>query len=532
MKYAVLNLKGSFRESGPASRAAALATGPFTAHDALRFRVEKIVAKSSVDRVLIKKAAGFSAGSPANLASIHKLITKLREAGKQTAYYAADYDLPDLYLASACDVRLIGPVGTIRPTGIHRSFLFFGKLLKQQKVEVDIYRHGKYKSAADGLTRTDLDPANREQYEELLGAVYESWLTRISDGYGVDRSKVDELMSGGILAAEEAREAGWISEIKTANSLTADWIKAGAKLFKVKKIKSSYGHGPKIVVLHLEGMIADGTSRPGGLVGEIAGADTFVPIVNAVRRDKSVRGVILRLNTPGGSATASEDIRAALARLAETKPVVVSMAGVAASGGYWVSTVGPIVADEITVTGSIGTVVARINLRAMAERYGVTEDSIGYGPLAGAFSPFTKAAKEHQKAFEKAADSVYDSFLNLVATSRSMDVDAVKERAEGHVWTGTAAFSRGLVDKVGDFDGAVETMMEKLGVEGVKLVSMPRVRLSFFERMIRRNMPSTAIAADFGADVTLLQSAPLLVAPELLLSEANVTRLVGRLPLR
>ncbi len=528
MKYAVLSLKGDFRESGPASRFAALATGPFTAHDALRFRVERIIARSSVDRVLVKKAAGFSAGSPANLASIRKLITKLREAGKKTVFYAADYDLPDLYLASACDMRLVGPVGTVRPAGIFRSFLFFGKLIKQQKVEVDVYRHGKYKSAADALTRTDLDPANREQYEDLLGAIYESWLTKITEGYGVDRATVDELVSGGVLSAKEAREAGWISEIKTSDSLTAEWINGGAKRFKVRKIKPRYGHGPKVVVLNIEGMIADGTSRPGSLVGDIVGADSFVPVVNAVRRDKSVRGVILRVNSPGGSATASEDIRAALGRLAEAKPVVVSMAGVAASGGYWISTVGPIVADENTVTGSIGTIVARFNLRAMAERYGITEDSIGYGPLAGAFSPFTKSTKEYKRAFEKAADSVYDSFLRLVAESRSMDVDAVKDRAEGRVWTGTAAFSRGLVDKVGDFDGAVETIMEKLGVEGVKLVSMPRIRLSFFERMIRRNMPSSAVAYDFSADVALLHSAPLLVAPELLLSEAALTRLLGR----
>lgn len=501
MKYATLTLSGTLRDTAPAIRAALFTGTEYLALDKLRARVESILATDSTERVMIVRKEGFSTGGLARWTALRRLIERLVKAGKEVTYYAAQYDTLDLYLSSAATRRLINPVGRVMLGGIASRSLFVQRLLRRNRISIDVYRHGRYKSAADALTRSDMDPHHREQVEAYLGPIWERILETIAQGMGKERAAVDELAGGLVLSPEEATQGGWIHEASTAHSVLAAWKEEKVRADRPKKWRGRSGKGPKVAVLHLEGAIADGKSRMSGLLGEVVGSDTFVQTVDKVRKSSAYKAVIIRVVSPGGSATGSEDIRSALLRLAKAKPLVVSMGAVAGSGGYWVANLGvPVFAEEDTITGSIGVVVARAGFGRSAARVGVNHDGVHYGALARSQSSLEELDDAGRRAYTKTVGDVYRSFLDLVSSTRSLSRDAVVERAEGRIWSGGAAYAHGLVDEVGDLDSAAARIAEKLGAASVSLVSLPRLKLSFLERMITRSSTAAALAGAIGAD--------------------------------
>ncbi|MDY7028701.1 MAG: S49 family peptidase, partial [Spirochaetota bacterium] len=339
MKYAVLKLSGSYRETGPAisSLLSARSERQFR-FDHFLIRVEHILSSRKISTVLIDCAQDFHTMLAGGAEAVREQLERLADSGRKTIFYAAEYSPLQLYLASACTHRMIHPLGTLSFLGLSRSFLFFKPAADKLRIESTILRRGKYKSAGDRFRTDRMDPFNREQYERYLHEAVREMGEKITAGMKKTQADLDELTAGRMLSAEEALEEGWVHEIRTSDQLHREWKRQKHRNRSVKKVGRSYGRGrKKIAVLVFEGAIIDGKSKRHPILGQAVGAESFVPHVHKLADDSSVKGVVLRVNSGGGSAAASEDIRNALEELREKKPLVVSMSEAAASGGYWIS---------------------------------------------------------------------------------------------------------------------------------------------------------------------------------------------------
>ncbi|MFP4331222.1 MAG: signal peptide peptidase SppA [Alkalispirochaetaceae bacterium] len=528
-RYLRITLSGSYRESAPlASRLAPAAGGRRFRLDQLIVVIEKALRNPRVSRVLIECRSDFAPGLIAGAEEIRRQISRLTEAGRQTFFYAPEYNGLTLYLASACSRRVIHPLGTLSYLGLARPFLFFRGLLDRQKIEPLVFRRGEYKSAADRLHREELSSANREQYEAYLASVTAQMEERIREGYGKGESDLRDLRNGTMLTAEAAVEEGWVHELSTIGELTRRWEEE-LKRWRPGKLKREYGRGRrKIAVLFLEGAIIDGESRNHPIFGESRGDRTVVAEIRRLADDKSVRGVIFRVNSPGGSATASEEILASLRRLAEKKPLVVSMAGVAGSGGYWVSLAGErLFAEGTTLTGSIGVITVSLYLQKFLKRLGITSETIRTGEHADLGSGLRQMTKKERQLIQAVVDELYHRFVTTVADARGREAEEIDAVARGRVWSGKEAVEKRLVDEIGGLQDAIDYLVAALRLKRYKVRYYPEEKKSLLTRLLLKGsplsfvgeLPATTLASVVEA------SRPLLFTPEALEREALLEKL-------
>jgi protease-4 len=335
-----------------------------------------------------------------------------------------------------------------------------------------------------------------------------------------------------MLSAEDALEEGWVHEIRTSDQLRREWKRQKHRSRSVKKVGRSYGRGrKKIAVLVFEGAIIDGKSKRHPLLGQAVGAESFVPHVHKLADDSSVKGVVLRVNSGGGSAAASEDIRNALEELREKKPLVVSMSETAASGGYWISCGAErIFAHADTLTGSIGVITLHLAVQNFLKRYGINAESLRTGPHADLGSALRPITGEEKKLLDGTVERLYRSFIRRVADARNQDPRRVEKIAGGRVWSGSDALQEGLVDEVGGLVQAVDYLKGQLGLPKPKVVFYPRVRRSLIERLLEHSSADEAkisggdqygaVSADYL--MRLLRDSSGLTAPLALLPETGI----------
>lgn len=411
----------------------------------------------------------FVGGSKPALDYVAKAIREFKKSGKPVYAYGTNYTQSQYFLASNANKVYLAPQGSVSITGLSTNNLYYHDFLDNIKAKSYIYRVGLYKSAVEPFTRNDMSPEARSNALRWLNNMWLSYLTEVSK----NRKITPEILSPDIeeLYKKMQKVAGNSTSYALKNKLVDQVIRLSdlnallLKQFGLREESNSYKYVSiydyqipeqqskrnKIAVIFVNGVITSGESDD-----NIAGDVTIVDQIQNARLDKDVKAVILRVNSPGGSVTASEQIRNALVALRETgKPLIISMGGVAASGGYWISTAADrIIAAPDTITGSIGIFGLITTFEHSLNSIGIHVDGVSTSPLANV-NLLKDVPESVSKILQLQIESGYASFLQLVAESRDKTTSEIDKIAQGQVWIGSDAKLNGLVDTIGDFDEAV-----------------------------------------------------------------------------
>jgi protease-4 len=434
-------------------------------------------------------------GGLAAAQEIRSLIARVQAAGKWTAAYmdTAGEGTPgnlEYYVAAACDEISLNPLGDINLIGLSARSPFIRGSFDKLGIQPEFRGRGDYKSARFMYTKTDFTPAHREMMEWLLDSIMDQLVTGIASNRGLEADAVRNLIDQAPFLGQEAVDVKLVDHIESWGELN-DRLeeKLGSELRVIgpntylTRMKAAQ-KGPKIAVVTAIGGIMRGKSRKSYnpvLGGDIMGSETISKAWQDVRELDGVKAAIFRVDSPGGSAVASEVIRQEMIRTAAEIPIVVSMSNVAGSGGYWV-TCGSnrIVADPATITASIGVYTGHINTdKLWSDKLGVTFGRIDRGANANIWGDLESWTDAQRAVIDRELDRIYDEFVERVAASRSMSKEDVDAIGRGRVFTGAQALERGLVDVLGGFDEALDEARKLAGLEPgakVRLVNFPKVK--------------------------------------------------------
>ncbi|MCE4229470.1 signal peptide peptidase SppA [Escherichia coli] len=416
----------------------------------------------------------FAGGDQPSMQYIGKALKEFRDSGKPVYAVGENYSQGQYYLASFANKIWLSPQGVVDLHGFATNGLYYKSLLDKLKVSTHVFRVGTYKSAVEPFIRDDMSPAAREADSRWIGELWQNYLNTVAANrqipaqqvfpgaqgllegltktggdtakYALENKLVDALASSAEIEKALTKEFGWSKTDKNYRAIS----------YYDYALKTPADTGDSIGVVFANGAIMDGEETQGKV-----GGDTTAAQIRDARLDPKVKAIVLRVNSPGGSVTASEVIRAELAAArAAGKPVVVSMGGMAASGGYWISTpANYIVANPSTLTGSIGIFGVITTVENSLDSIGVHTDGVSTSPLADV--SITKALPpEAQQMMQLSIENGYKRFITLVADARHSTPEQIDKIAQGHVWTGQDAKANGLVDSLGDFDDAVAKAAE------------------------------------------------------------------------
>ncbi|EPP4620262.1 signal peptide peptidase SppA [Escherichia albertii] len=423
---------------------------------------------------IVMDLKNFAGGDQPSMQYIGKALKEFRDSGKPVYAIGENYSQGQYYLASFANKIWLSPQGVVDLHGFATNGLYYKSLLDKLKVSTHVFRVGTYKSAVEPFIRDDMSPAAREADSRWIGELWQNYLNTVAanrqipaqqvfpgaqgllDGltktggdtakYALDNKLVDALASSAEIEKALTKEFGWSKADKNYRAIS----------YYDYALKTPADTGDSIGVVFANGAIMDGEETQGNV-----GGDTTATQIRDARLDPKVKAIVLRVNSPGGSVTASEVIRSELAAArAAGKPVVVSMGGMAASGGYWISTpANYIVANPSTLTGSIGIFGVITTVENSLNSIGVHTDGVSTSPLADV--SITKALPpEAQQMMQLSIENGYKRFITLVADARKSTPEQIDKIAQGHVWTGQDAKANGLVDSLGDFDDAVAKAAE------------------------------------------------------------------------
>ncbi len=488
----VVDFSAPLTEAGGAPTPLAALMGgaphPLPAHEA----ASALRAAKDDDRISAVLLRGGFQGGIGALDQVRDAVLALTAAGKPTFAAPGSADERTLWMCSAAREIWLEPLGGVEFDGWVAEIPYFADALQRVGIEVQVTRVGKYKSAVEPFLLERMSAENREQLDAILAAIESKVLGDIASARGLDVANLRAwTREEGWFTAKRALEAGLVTHTGSQSDLIASLrrsagIEAGEPLPQVdlvdyaRDMRTEPGGGAGIVVLVAEGEIVDGSSIDG------IGADDLARELRAAREDDDVHAVVLRVDSPGGSATASDVIRAeVLALKAAGKPVVVSMGTLAASGGYWISAdADAIVAQPETLTGSIGVFGMLPNAQALAESHGVRTEQVRTSPLSGIGSMLVAKDEAQMALVQAIVDDVYERFLDLVAAGRGMERDTVHAIAQGRVWSGAKAQELGLVDELGGLARAIEIGLERAGLPADAPVRFAREEPEWFEEVL------------------------------------------------
>lgn len=423
---------------------------------------------------IVMDLKNFAGGDQPSMQYIGKALKEFRDSGKPVYAVGENYSQGQYYLASFANKIWLSPQGVVDLHGFATNGLYYKSLLDKLKVSTHVFRVGTYKSAVEPFIRDDMSPAAREADSRWIGELWQNYLNTVAANrqipaeqvfpgaqgllegltktggdtakYALENKLVDALASSAEIEKALTKEFGWSKTDKNYRAIS----------YYDYALKTPADTGDSIGVVFANGAIMDGEETQGNV-----GGDTTAAQIRDARLDPKVKAIVLRVNSPGGSVTASEVIRAELAAArAAGKPVVVSMGGMAASGGYWISTpANYIVANPSTLTGSIGIFGVITTVENSLDSIGVHTDGVSTSPLADV--SITRALPpEAQLMMQLSIENGYKRFITLVADARHSTPEQIDKIAQGHVWTGQDAKANGLVDSLGDFDDAVAKAAE------------------------------------------------------------------------
>jgi protease-4 len=472
--------------------------------------------------------AGYGSGYGA-MREVRAAIEAFKDSGKPVKAYLDVAGTRDFYLASAADEIVLDPYGAVVMPGLASQPMFFAGAFEKFGIGVQVTRVGKYKSAVEPYTRKDMSPENRAQIQKLLDDVWGSLTPVIEQARklapGSLQSAVDEK---GLIRAEDALKLKLVdriayldevlAELKVATGRTKnstqpfrqvslrDYARQvstdglAAKRVNEGRIELSSAGKGRLAIVYAEGEIVDGTGNDEGYVyGEKTSR-----LLRQIRLDPNIKAVVLRVNSPGGSVTASEAILRELHLINETRPVVVSMGTVAASGGYWISTASDrIFAEPATITGSIGVFGMFLNFQGLAnDKLGLTFDTVKTGRFADAATVVRPKTEAELALFQTTVDWVYEQFIAKVVAARNLDRPVVEEIAQGRVWSGSEALKLHLVDEIGGLADAVKYAAGQANLgEDFRVSEYPRKKL--FAEALKEAMEGRRRDQAFGGPVGL-----------------------------
>lgn len=420
---------------------------------------------------------------------LHQALLNFKEkSDKFIIAYAPYYDQNTYLMASAADEIYLHPMGGIDFRGFAAFIPFFKDMFDKLGIDWEIFYAGKFKSATEPYRRNDMSEENRQQIRAYLDGMYEVYLENIAEARSVEVSKLKGLAADYSLRDPEvALESGLVDQIGYKEDVLKalrerigldedDKIRTVSMqtYFPSAPIKKDYSVDEKIAVIYAEGAITGGEAESGSV-----GSAKYTRIIRDLREDDDIKAIVLRVNSPGGSALASEDIWHEIELTKEAgKPVVVSMGDLAASGGYYIAAnADSIFASPSTLTGSIGVFAMMPQVQELFnQKLGIHMDTVATGPLSTAFSPFYEFSEKEALIFQGEINKTYARFKKRVSEGRNMTPEQVEEIAQGRVWTGQAALNVGLVDGLGELDRALRSAATLAGLEEYRIKEYPKVK--------------------------------------------------------
>lgn len=452
----------------------------------LIFEIDRIENDPTSDGLIVKLGS-FGSGL-AKAREVRAALERVSHAGKDVVCYADSLSTSTYIIGTGCDALLMSPTGNVFLTGLSASYQFLGGTLDKVGVDVEFVRRGKFKSSPELIAFDEPTDPFVEEMNELLDSELEALVSAVATGRGIDATRVKELIETGAFLADEAEQAHLIDGVAYWDEVR-DFVKerVGSKpsVFSTDRgthwSEDEWGQAPAIAVVYVSGAIVDGKNRTTPLTGSsMAGADSIRAALVRARKDPRVKAVVLRVDSPGGSSLASDLIWREASRLAEKKPLLVSMGDVAASGGYYVSApAAEIFADEATVTGSIGVFILRPNLAGLYEKIGVHQLTLKRGEHSDLFTGNAPLTETQTATLEHLVGAFYQDFLERVSEGRDKSVEEVDAVAQGRVWTGRQAKDVGLVDQLGGLRAAITRAKELAEIpehRRVEVIELPRPR--------------------------------------------------------
>ncbi len=477
-------------------------------HDIIR-AIRKAKEDPDIKGIYLNKATPIMGWASHN--ALREALADFRASGKFVVSYAHLYTQGGYYLASVADEVLLNPIGGVDFRGLSSTILFFKGMLDKLDVQMRIFYAGKFKSATEPFRLDKMSPENRLQVREYVTALYNDMIADISasrnipadtlrniaenfDGRtaegALNRRLVDRLAYEDEALERLKERMGLGKDDKLNRIKVEDYFDA-----RVKKI--DFKSKDKIAVVYAEGAIADGDK---GDAGEILDGP-YVKMLRRIRQDKAVKAIVLRVNSPGGSVLASENILREVILCREAgKPVIVSMGDVAASGGYYIACqADSIFAENTTITGSIGVFgVIPILQNTMKNKLGITADTVRTQRYSAFGTPFFDFSPDESRLIQGQIDRIYANFLARVAKGRRMTPEQVHEIAQGRVWTGQKAREIGLVDDLGGLDRALSAAAQRAGIEKYRVVEYPATKTpleQILDKLMRQTDPDDEVRA-------------------------------------
>jgi protease-4 len=448
-------------------------------------------------RAVVLEPRGVQAGW-ARLDEVRASLLAFRKSGKPVYAHLVTPGARDYYLATAADRIWASPEDILDVKGLRAEMMFFRKTLDKLGIQMEVQHVGKYKDAGDIYTRSDASPETLAVMNAVLDGIYGQLVNGIAEGRKRKPDEVRALLDNGPYTARQAKSAGLVDDLLFEDQVQ-DEVKKKAGKDARRVSLGDYARVPapgaakarkSIALVVGEGTILRGTGDSMTDDGYLA-ATAFIKTLRQVRDDGSIKGVVLRINSPGGDAIASDDMLREVKLLSKKKPVVISMSDLAASGGYYIAATGdPVVAYPTTLTGSIGVVYSKPNLKGLYDKIGITKQLLTRGRFADLDSDYPPMNEASRKKLAESMDEVYRAFVGHVSEARKRKVEEIEPLAQGRVWLGAQARANGLVDELGGLDKAMEMVKKRAGIpaaERVRVVSYP-AKKTLLEKLLERSM--------------------------------------------
>lgn len=454
-----------------------------TGLDDLLQNIERATTESSIKGIYLK--GGTLSASYASLAEVRNALTNFQKSGKWIVAYADTYTQSNYYLASVADKLMLNHQGMLSWSGLYSETTFYKELLEKIGVEMQVVKVGTFKSAVEPFLATEMSEPNRLQVTKMITDIWTDVVGHVAESRNISVSDLNACADENMLYApsQDYVKCGLVDtlvyEQDVETILKSFYEMDDVKLVSHKQMNSLPAakvdvKNPKIAILYAVGNITD--EEGNGIVGK-----DMVKTIEKLKSDSTIKSVVLRVNSPGGSAFASEQIWYALTQLKKDKPLVVSMGDYAASGGYYISCMADaIVAQPTTLTGSIGIYGMVPNVNGLMDKIGLDFDGVGTNKRSAMESNMTMGMDaESRELLQAHINRGYELFVQRCADGRGVTPDEIKNIAEGRVWSGAAAVENGLVDTLGGINEAISIAANKAGLENYRVVEYPKKKDAF-----------------------------------------------------
>ena len=470
-----------------------LGDGPMLGLNDILDNIDKAAANPSVSGMFLDLQ-----NIPAGIATIEEIrdaLIKFKKSGKYIYAYSEAFSQPSYYLASIADKIYLHPTGLAELKGLRSEIMFFKGTLDKLGVEPQVFRHGRFKSAVEPFIQDKLSDSNREQVRTFLYSIWDHMVKGISEGRKIPQAELYKIASELLVTnAVSAKQYKLVDELKYRDEVLEELkVKSSAEsidklpMITLSEMKDAEDlrdkrKGDKIAVIYAEGDIVDGEGND-GQIGSIGCSKA----IRKARLDEKVKAVVIRVNSPGGSALASETIWREVVLTKKIKPVIVSMGNVAASGGYYIAAPADvIVASPNTITGSIGVFGLFFNGKGLVNKLGVTIDTVKTTPMADIMTGSRAVTARESEIIQSEIERIYDNFISRVAEGRKMSKADVDSIAQGRVWTGADAKRLKLVDEFGGLEKAIEIAAKRAKLDNYRILELPFVEdpvMKFFRKL-------------------------------------------------